>query len=48
MEITREMIEEFKSKACKPHALDLDVIRLLAACGGNVDKAVQLMEKPAL
>ena len=45
MEITKEMIEEFKLKACKPHAFDQDVIRLLTTCGGNVDKAVHLMEK---
>ena len=48
MEITREMIEEFKIKACRPHALDFDIIKLLSICGGNVEKAVQLIGEPAL
>lgn len=45
MEITREMIEEFKEKADRPKALDADVKRLLLACGGDIDLAVSLMDR---
>lgn len=44
MEITKQMIEEFKSKADRPKASDSDVTKLLQACGGDIDTAVNLIK----
>lgn len=41
----KEKIEEFKRKADRPHAADMDVEQLLRACGGNVDLAVSLIKR---
>lgn len=41
----KEKIEEFKRKAERPHAADIDVEQLLKACGGDVDLAVSLIKR---
>ena len=45
MEIIKSMIEDFKRKTNRPHALDSDVEKLLKACGGSVDVAVNLIKE---
>lgn len=43
MEITKEMIEEFKMKSSSVNVLDSDVEKLIMACGGDIDLAVKLI-----